>query len=180
MDFGTSIKGIESSVGGAGKAFPEAKGYQGVILKAEDKYSSKGTPMMVLTVDIADGQFKGFFEGKGLIYQTYGNDIGKSILKGIIETAQKENPANIVGADFTATGFNEQKLVGCKVGLVLDWKWSEKHSKYFLNPGFICPADKALERVAKERPIAGPNGEPIIERGATGSASTKAADDLPF
>jgi len=167
MDFGMNIKEIKD----IGSKMPNSGGFIGRIFNVECVLSKENKkPMMVLFLDIDEGEFKGFFKGGLRLSQTYDTDLGKGIIKGIIKTAQEANPANITGADFTPTGFNEKKLIGCQVGIVTKWTKSKNDGKYYLNAEYITSKDKALSVTGTPRP----------EAEAVNSVVAPGSDGMPF
>lgn len=96
-----------------GFSSPDAGGYTFRILKAEEKMSKKMVPMLVLSLDINEGEYKKYYSELSTklnrdcllkVYQlTEGEMVGR--FKGIIKSIEESNPGYFFD-------FNEQTLVG--------------------------------------------------------------------
>ena len=138
-----------SSFSGSGSSKrPTCKGYVGKIVNVDATPSKAGKPMLRFDIDIADGEFAGYWaEYPKRLYQTYGDDNGLGRLKGIIETIVAENPAFFPEEDIFAAPIDETRFIGREIGFVT--KWDKDQGKY-LEVSYICSKERAL--AAKEVP----------------------------
>jgi hypothetical protein len=148
MNFGTKIGSVDTT----SKRYPDCRGYEVVIVRAEALQTKAGDPMIRLDFDIADGEFAGFWsDHPQRWYQSFKPDdeknFGLKILKKSIEAIVAENKGIFPEDDVFATGdFDEQRLVGCVTGVVM--KWDGK----YLAVDYICNKDYALSVEAKPKP----------------------------
>ena len=151
------LSGVTASTGGSDR--PEAKGYTGVITKIEQSTSKAGNPMVVISVNIAEGPFVGYFKYDFRQFITIGDEAGLSRLKGEFKKIIEENkvafPNGIADVDWA--NFEETALIGMKIGMVL--KWGDRG---YLELHYLETIEKALSKkpTAKpEAPVIGDNGE---------------------
>ena len=150
------------------------------ILSAKEEMSKNSRPMLVLYIDIADGEFKDHFKNLFAFLKsrnanakwpcvhrrcTDGDQIG--YFKGDIKAIEESN----AGFKFN---FDENTLKNKLVGCMLGEKEYTSDGKIFLEPRFLCSAEKAKSgtmTTPKTKPF---NGEPDY-----GSDDTP-DNDLPF
>jgi hypothetical protein len=121
---------------------PIAGPYIAIIVSAEEKKSKAGNPMLVLSVDIAEGPFKMFYSNlsdrltKDCLLKHYCvlSEDNAAYLKGDILAIEHSNK------DFKYD-FNEQSLVGKFVGINLreeEYKASDGNIKISLKILHLC------------------------------------------
>lgn len=149
--------GAEAKQGGTDFPKPQAGGYVAKIIKAEEKKSSKGNQMLVLALDISEGEFVGHFAKltehfkKDCYIQIFQLTEGDhvSYFKGLIKAIEHSNTGFIFD-------FDEQKLVGKRIGINLreeEYQNDANEIKTSLKVGFYCSVDdvrKGLPVLAKK------------------------------
>jgi hypothetical protein len=181
-------KGYDEAVAmipGEGRQLPPG-GYIGKIVYAEEATSNNGNEMVVLDVDIAEGEYTNFFRDKYDMRMTDGQPWGAKVrqvksddkpgfFKGFTEAIEQSNPS--FKFPFDPRPLSE--LRGKKIGLVFgrdefltndgEYKWATRvrgvRSVDAIRKGVKTPEDKPMQR---------PQG-----RGA-GTRMTPSDEDLPF
>lgn len=127
---------------------PPCKGYEMVILNAKDTKSKAGNPMLVLTLNIAKGDYKGFFEKNPLkMYLPYHTDSFKGRLTRVLKTIINDNPGVFSANVLDNNEFDESKLQGLLCGGVLKY-----NDKGYLDIHYITSIEKALQKKVIEKP----------------------------
>ena len=111
---------------------PSAGPYVGKIIHAEEKQSKSGNPMLVLSIDISEGQFKDYYKNlsdrisKDCFLKHYRvlTDENAGYLKGDILAIEHSNPGFIYN-------FDETTLSGRLVGINI------REEEYVANNGNI-------------------------------------------
>ena len=137
----------EAKVGGGDFPQPPAGGYVAKIVTAEIKKSARGNEMLVIGVDIADGEFKDHWTKlaekfdkpfyPSIFQLTEGDHV--SYFKGLISAIEQSNS----GFKFN---FNEQDLIGKRLGVNLreeEYLNKEKEVKTSLKVAYFTTAQEA-------------------------------------
>lgn len=111
-----SVKGIQT--GEYHRLPPD--GYVCKVLDAVESRTKTGKPLLVLTLDIAEGKYKDFFKGNldkapkmfQLIYSKDGSI--SPFFKGLLTNFERSNPTLKVVGDY----FDEKILVGMFIGVI--------------------------------------------------------------
>ncbi len=137
---------------------PPSNGYIFRIVKSEIKKSSKGENQLLLSLDIAEGPYKGAFEKyPRLFYQgMQGKQTGR--FKGILGSIKESNPAGsmngVITKDFL---FDERPLNGKLVGGSLREEEYKKHGeteiKSNMKVSFLCSINSVKNGEIKPQPI---------------------------
>lgn len=177
----------EAKSGGADFPTLAAGGYVAKIVTAETKRSKNGNEMLVLAVDIAEGDDKDFYSKLSErlnkpaypnIYQlTEGDHV--SYFKGLIAAVEHSN----AGFKFN---FDEQKLVGKRLGINLreeDYLNKEGEVKSILKVAYFCSVEdvRAGLQVLPKKTLAG--GKPKATAHAASYSPAEQSEDeknLPF
>lgn len=163
---------------------PPAGGHVFKIVDAETKTSAKGNEMLVLSLDITEGEFAGHYtklsdkyaKPKYLrVFQLTGEE-HTSYFKGVIKAIEESN----VGFIFD---FDEKKLIGKKVGGNLREEEflpdGETEVKVALKIGFLCSVQSVREGlpIMKRKTLSVTKNAPST---TAPSSSAPKDDDLPF
>ncbi len=180
-------EGYDSSAAftGEGQALP-AGGYICTILKAEETAARNGRPMLALLLDIADGEYAGYFRQQfdrvkqsnpdakwGGTFRQLTDGSSLPFFKGMVTSIEESNGFK--------WDFDEAKLKGKKIGAIFG------REQYMGNDGKAkwstkCQAVRTVKTiqdgkfdVPEDKPIAGQHGNSggyqVIDGGD---------DDLPF
>ena len=116
---------------------PEPGGYVMRVNEVEEKTSSKGNPMIVLSMDIYEGKRKNAFEKYPLKFYQVCTGEQTARLKGLLQTFKECNPPNSLNDLISASGLNPQVLKGKIIGANL------REEEYLSKDGEIKTALKA-------------------------------------
>ena len=164
---------------------PEPGGYVMRVNEVEEKTSSKGNPMIVLSLDISEGKCKNAFEKSPVkAYQVCtGEQTGR--LKGLLQTFKECNPPNSLNDLISASGLNPQVLKGKIIGANL------REEEYVSKDGEIKTALKADHfctvadvragniQVLSRKPLAKKNGVYVPQSAQDKRASGIAGFGIP-
>lgn len=172
----------EAKVGGDFPS-PQAGGYVAKAIGAETKISSNGNEMLVVTVDIAEGEFKDHFTklsekfDKSIyptIYQlTQGDHV--SYFKGLISAFEHSNP------NFKFN-FDEKTLIGKRIGVNLreeEYLNKDNELKSILKVAYFCSAEEARAGLpVLDKKLL--SGKKPSKQATVDSVPSPKDDDLPF
>ena len=184
----TPINGYKEAqaIGGGWESLP-AGGYKCVIVKAMEATSKNGRPMLMICLDISDGQYKGYFSkmykarqeqdkasGKDtkwpcIMYQLADEEaVGR--FKGTIKAIEDSND----GYSWEKSKWDENTLKGKAVGVVF------REEEYEKRDGSIGTTVRAawLRNVDKVEDVEAP-AKKKLNRSNVGGASGF-VDDIPF
>lgn len=173
---------VEAKVGGGDFPQPTAGGYVVKIVSAEEKLSKNGKNMLVIGVDIAEGEFAGHYaelsekfnnDAHPKMYQlTEGDHV--SYFKGLVTAIEHSNN----GFKFD---FDEKKLIGKRLGVNLreeEYKNKDGQIKTILKIAYACSVEDARNGL-KVLPV-----KPYVDKGsapvATVPTTAPQDSDLPF
>ena len=161
-------------------------GYICQIVNSELTNSKAGNPMLVLSVDIAEGEFKGFFQDAAKRFNKWSNDAifrqlifgnnrrVSSFFKGLIACFIQSNPS----FNFNPRAFNEQILRGLFIGFIFAQEEYQKRDGSIAtrvvvkfprnvsdirNKNFSVPDIKRLAPVAETQKPDGFGGTPVSD-----------------
>ncbi len=175
----------EAKVGGGDFPTPDAGGYVAKIVSAETKKSAKGNEMLVLSVDIAEGEFKDHYTKLSEKFEksTYPNIYqlteGEHVnyFKGLIAAIEHSNN----GFKFN---FDEKTLIGKRLGINLreeEYLNKDKEVKTIMKVAYFCSAEEARAGLPALKPKT-LNGGQTQSKQVSQTAPTAGSDpsDLPF
>ena len=163
-----------------------AGGHKCFIKEVTCQQTTTGKEYLIIVFDITEEEYKDFYQRKfdndtrkdkkwsGIwTVFTEGYDPGTTNpkFKGLIKSIEESNPNFIFD-------FDEQKLIGKKVGIVFreeEFEGQDKKIHTSVKPFFAVPYDKALEAKVPELKKLGKKGEAFEDYGISA-----ADDDLPF
>lgn len=188
----TPINGYKEAqaIMGGGESLPPG-GYKCVIVKATEALSKSGRPMLLICLDITDGQYKGYFsrlfrsrqerdkaDGKEtkwpcIMYQLADEEaVGR--FKGTIKAIEDSNP----GYSWEGSKWDEKTLKGKAIGVVF------REEEYEKSNGEIGTSIRAawLRNVDKVEDVEAPAKKTLkrIHRPVVGGVSADFEDDIPF
>jgi len=165
---------------------PEAGAYVLGIVSAEERKTKKGDNMIVLCLDIAEGEFKGHYRelsskfGKDRLlkhYRVIDRPESTPYFKGDIKAIEESNR----GYKFN---FDESTLRGKFVGGMLceeEYLAPDGDTKTSLKVGFLCSVDKAKSGTLKTPAIKKlKTGSDYQTTSTPSSGNDSNSDDLPF
>lgn len=150
-----------------------AGGYICTIVGAVDMFSNSGKPMLVLLLDIAEGEYAGYFrrqfenakektpEAKwNCVYRQLVEGKSLPFFKGLITSIEESNGS-------FKWNFDEKNLIGKKIGAIFgreqyvandgNYKWSTKclniRSVATIKNGVEPPADKLISPISSVAPM---------------------------
>ena len=180
------INGYAEAVAqGAGESLP-AGGYKCIIANAQEQTSKTGRPMLCLCLDIAEGEYKGYFsrlfrarkanekDGKKAkwpcIFYMLADEAAVGRFKGSMKAVEDSNSGYV-------WDWNEKTLAKKRVGCVFreeEFEKSDGSVGVSVKAAWLCNVDKAEDaKVPARRKLK----QSIA---ATGGMSNNGGDDIPF
>jgi len=151
------------------------------IVAAKEQMSKSGRPMLVLALDIAEGEFKNHFKNLfdflvkknnqttwPCVHRRCTDRNQISYFKGDIKIIEESNSGFIFN-------FTENTLIGKRVGCMLGEKETQS-GKIILEPKFLCSVEKALSGTLQPPKMKQSNNPPT----SWDDSNEGKQEDLPF